>query len=288
MRTATFLIISLLTAAALAGCSGDSDDSDDVGATPSPTATGSGPSPSPTNDTAEPNELPELDLEVTDEGGNVSTSTVVGGSLTFDASGSTDPDGEITDLAIIVQDANQTRHANLLRDGQQTTATFSFDRPGVVQVTLNALDDSGGSVSLRSEVYINHPQTTESFTFSMAAPPTFSPDSCSGPSGEGVVDAYMWKAQDFDVLAGAKWVEVTLVVDHELDAGDASFAVCDPDGNAISDVGEAGETLITSPDANFTASLNYFVSVASGAPQSKAHAVLTVHYDPLPDAPAEE
>jgi len=283
MRSLTILALALVSATALAGCSGDDDGGDGPTTTTSPAATTTSPGPTTTTPPA-PNDPPVLAIKVTDEGGNVTKTTLVDGSLTFDASASADPDGQITDLAIIVADANQTRSAQLLRNGQFTPATFLFDRAGVVQITLNALDDRGASASLQDQAYINEVQVLDGRQLTAAAPPTYDPTSCAGPTGNGVIDPTMWINPSIDVKAGATYIEVTIeaLIEGADQDGDATLAICDPDGAAISAAGAPGEIVMTDADVEFTASLQYYVSAAALTPRTTLSGQAVVHYDPLP------
>src|SRR5688572_29100225 len=87
---------------------------------------------------AAPNVPPTLVLKITNPDGEETPVTLVDGNLTFDATGSTDSDGSVAGIAVTVTDSNVTRTATLYDAAKKqfTTATFMFDRPGPVNVTV--------------------------------------------------------------------------------------------------------------------------------------------------------
>lgn len=293
MRLHSLLALLMITFA-FAGCFGGDDDEDEhcepghvdehcPAGTETTTAAGTG-TASPTT-SATPNEPPVAALDIQDANGTSTQVTLLGGSLTFDGSASEDPDGEITEMAVIVTDSNSTRSAQLVQNGQFVPATFTFDRPGVVVVVANVLDDRGDRHSITREAYVNHPQTLNSFKFN-GANPVLTADACGGDAGE-LVDTTYTKKYDFDVKAGATFVEASVAFSGDA-GGEGRFAVCDPDGNPLSGEGSGDETITTEPGTEFEASLNYGVWVVSDQPRTDAQPSVIVHYEPqdsvTPDA----
>lgn len=295
MRFLPILTALLLASFALAGCFGETDDEPDCEEHAHDSIEGDHahdecPEPSTsetnepgTNETTEPevnatpNEPPVMVLVTYDAGGaNVTNFVNVTDSMVFDAKLSLDPDGELVQAAVIVTDSNQTRFASLLEDGVFSTASFVMDRPGVVNVTLNGIDDRGATSALQTQVFVNHPQHPATFQFNGAT--ITGATACEGPTGDAIADAAAWKAMSFDVRAGATFIEAQ--VDAEGTGADLVWAICDPDGNAISAEFGAGEMGRTDPGVNFTASLDYYISVASHAPRTTAVPFVYVHYEP--------
>lgn len=285
------LVALLMISLAFAGCFGGGDEPEEHSCDdghmdedcPGNTTTTAPPGTNTTTTPPAPNMPPVAALDIFDAGGNATQVTLLGGSLTFDGSASEDPDGEVTEMAVILTDSNGTRSAQLIQNGQFTQATFTFDRPGVVSVIANVLDDRGDRASLTTEVYVNHPQSLGSFKFNGANPALHATD-CEGPAGD-IIDANYIKSFTFDVKAGATFVEAT--VEAGGDVGAARFAICDPDQVAISEEATAPESVTTNEGTEFTASLDYAVWVVSDAPQTDAKPTVIVHYEPVSAATPE-
>jgi hypothetical protein len=284
-----FLALALV-AVMLAGCFGDSGDTDEPGTTTTKTTTPGGgntttPGGNTTGGNVKPNLPPVLALRVLDDAGTPTTMTNVGGNLTFDATGSTDPDGSISDLAVIIYDGNRTRFGILVSAGQFSTSTFNFDRPGVVNVTVNAIDNRGGQASMQSNVYVNHPQSPPSFRLNAALEATADATACKSPTqGNDQVNPIEnvgWKSFDFSIAPGATYVVAKVV------AGEAEIAICSPKPNATALSNQADETgfVVTNADAVLTPANgtdSYFVSALSGAPAQDVAVQVVVHYEPRP------
>lgn len=291
MRARILLALLMVAGALFAGCS-DDDDGDDGDATTTPPRTDT---PNPSNMTTappRPNEKPVLALKVTADGNDTNVTTV-GGNVTFDGSASTDPDGRLTDLAVIVTDSNQTRFDQLLRNGQFQPVTFRFDRPGVVIVVLNGIDDRGGTATLVSKVFVNHPQALGSHQFNGGLAGGVDAG-CDGPvsgggAGSNPVDPTYYRQFTFDVRAGATFVEADVATENPADAAQGqvvSMVLCAPDGTPISDIGTSGTPIMSTAGTAFTESLDYYLAVLSRAPQTTAMPSVTVHYEPQAAAPA--
>ncbi len=257
----------------------DIEGHDDEGFDPLDECPNTAPSPTTTTPPT-PNELPVLVLTVTDDLGNATSVTILGGNLTFSAAGSSDPDGTLVGAAIVVQDSNQTRAAPLFANGKFVPVTFGFDRPGVVNVTVNLIDDRAGFTVNQTQVFVNHPQAPDSFGMKLIGPPVASADDCAGPAGNDILDSNYYKEFSFDVAAGATYVEATVA------AGSASIAICGPDRVAMSAAGSG--TVVSSNNGTLApapgAETPYFVAALSGAPNQSVAVTILVHYEPRPAA----
>lgn len=311
MRVA-FLAASLILVAALAGCAGKDKDTDfhvtcadgtelhsedfsnvttnaDLlkkcpGATVTRTTTTSTPSA--------PNVLPVPALEVSDNG-TVTRVTLIGGNLTFDASNSTDADGNITGVAVSVTDSNQTRTASLYDPvkKQFKTATFKFDRPGAVTVTLAVVDDRAGFATNVSKVYVNEQiaKGGASITLPEAAlAEEGSPlhDVCLGASASPlgtsgpVVDSQYFARESIPLQANATFIEV---VSEE----DVVMTICNPEGTPVSDELVEGTVVSNQPiPLPASGTDNYEVAFYATAPGATTAVTITVHYEPAAAQPA--
>lgn len=313
------LVAALVFVAALAGCSGKKGDAEDFlthtctdgkviseedyegvladNATDSDVinflktkckASGTG---TKTNSTSlAPNKLPILVLNVTDFAGNATKVTMLNGNLTFSAAGSSDPDGHVTAIAISVTDSNTTR-TKALYDGakkQFTPAMFSFDRPGIVNVTVAMVDDRAGFNNSVFQVYVNHPQVLVGGV--LAVPGHQAPagaHACQGASstplgGSGpIVHAQYYTEKSFTVVAGASFVEA------DPDAS-TRITICDPAGTAISPE-KSADPVQTNPDVVLTpppSTDNYYIGFYGTTANANVGALVVVHYEPREAAPA--
>jgi hypothetical protein len=305
MRSAVLVAILVTSAALLAGCSGKKEDDDHAftcpngttldlekfpdhhNATFNPVSHCPHASTSASNSTSlAPNQLPILKLKVTD-GKNETPVTMLNGNLTFDASGSSDPDGQVTGIAVTVQDSNTTRTAALFDPAKKTfkPATFKFDRPGVVNVTVAMVDDRAGFTVNQTHVYVNHLQMKEGAVIHLpsnggAAPAGMDP--CKGATGDAgsegaIVDANYFKSIDFDLFAGATRVDVTA------DAGEAAhLTICNPAKDTA--LGSGDGTATTDPGVALpppTGIASYSVGVYSNdEPEMSTAMTVLVHYEP--------
>lgn len=311
------LVAAIVLVAALAGCSGKSGDDEvhfqclnggpelhqedfpeipgnfteqqveDFLKAKCPKASGSG---SKTNTTsAAPNVLPVLKLNITDFGGNVTNVTLKNGNLTFDATGSFDPDGTLSAIAISVKDSNQTRTLPLYNAATKTftPATFKFDRPGPVNVSIAMVDDRAGFNTTLTKVYVNEVQLLNGGTKnvpSTGAPPTLN-DPCLGASGEldaqgPLVDNAYFQSVQFTVYPGASFVEA-------IPGEDSLVTICDPTGVAISDPAKSPDPVTSNaPLVAPTGTDSYKIGFYAGTAGATVTATVIVHYEPQAAAPA--
>ena len=243
-----------------------------------------------------PNVLPTLSLSVKDDGGNETLVTMLGGNLTFSAEGSTDSDGSITGIAVSVTDSNTTRTASLYDAAAKAfkPATFKFDRPGVVNVTIAMVDDRAGFSVNQSNVYVNHPQLVGTGVQITGPDPVIGGnDPCTGAEGDTqgivggtVVDSNYFKSVSFAIVGNATFVEATST------GGDLQMTICSPEGAPLSDEKVSG-TVTTLPGTALPpapGTTSYSVGVyASAPPQQSAEMMVVVHYEPqTAEAPAED
>lgn len=239
-----------------------------------------------------PNQPPVLVLTISDAGGNATNVTLLDGNLTFSAEGSSDPDGQIGGIAVTVQDSNTTR-TGVLYDAatrQFRSATFTFDRPGVVNVTVAMVDDRAGFTVNQTHVYVNELQQLRSETINI-------------PGGDQLVDggceaadldnAQYYKPIRFNLANGATMVEAVAAAtgtDTGTPAGElpgeASLVVCSPEHQALS---EPGNPTVATAEGVFAAPVsadNYYVGTTIEAPYPSVTVAVTVlvHYEPMPAA----
>lgn len=310
------LVATLVFVAALAGCSGKKGSDDDHLHYECPDGTeihgddyegvlenitvdflktkcpksGTGTGTKTNTTTLGPNKLPVLVLNITDDAGNVTNVTMLDGNLTFSAKGSHDPDGQVSAIAISVTDSNTTR-TKALYDGAKkvfTDATFKFDRPGVVNVTIAMVDDRAGFNNSAFPVFVNHLQLLPGGTIAVPAhqAPSQAADPCKGASGTlgnsgPLVDAQYFGTDSFQVHWGATFVEAT-------PDPNTRITICDPAGNAISPTKQTTR-IETNPDVVLTvpaATQSYQIGYYANTANTNSGATVIVHYEPRPAAAA--
>lgn len=250
-----------------------------------------------------PNVLPVLKLTVKDDGGNTTNVGVLNGNLTFSAEGSTDSDGKITGIAVSVTDSNTTRTASLYDATAKAfkPATFKFDRPGVVNVTVAMVDDRAGFTTNQTKVYVNHPQVKDGGQVQVPGGASLpgANHSCRGAAddipnvgvGPGVFDSQYFKVVSFTVFPGATKIAAVAT------ESDARLTICSPlvdgaGGEPLSP--EYAEAMVeTNPGVALPAppgTASYYVGVYAGgtAQGMSTEMTITVHYEPQTAAPAAE
>lgn len=238
-----------------------------------------------------PNVLPTLVLTTTDDGGNVTNVTMLDGNLTFSAEGSTDPDGSITGIAVSVTDSNTTRTATLYDSATKSfkSATFSFDRPGVVNVTVAMVDDRAGFTVNQSKVYVNHLQVGVSQNIALpgGSPAPGATDCFIGDSETGgpIIGAQFWKEISVTVADGATMIEAIAEESSETGVGTVAMTVCDPAANPMSEADNPTVTNVPGPFPAAPGTDNYFLGVTSSTePRVDFVPTILVHYEPNPVA----
>lgn len=312
MRSAVFVAILVSTSALLAGCSDKKDDHEDSYTCPNgtvldledfpehhnstfnplskcPKTSGSGTGSGSASQA--PNQLPVLKLNVTDMGGNVTNVTVLDGNLTFDATGSSDPDGQITGIAVSVTDSNTTRTASLFDAVTKTfkNATFNFDRPGIVNVTVAMVDDRAGFTVNQTKVYVNHPQVLPTQMIGLPGGGEFAV--CTG-SGEALLDEFYRKEFSFTVGAGATLATATATPASTL------ITICTPDADPLTNGCQCEMASPTAPGETTTniplvtpvgvGSYKVWATLPAGVPNVTVAMTVLVHYEPQAAAPAAE
>lgn len=296
MRAAAFLALALASMA-LAGCSSDEETDHPCGAghvdehCPSPSPTSSGTTPPPTT-SAPPNKPPVISLKVL-ANGTVGNVTTVGGSLTFDASGSSDADGEIVDAAITLIMANQTAGGvaprSLMSNGAFVPVTYTLGAAGPARVSVAVVDSEGDIVILDTFAYVNEVKDAGTFGFKAKAAEGSDPTKCKGtleqtvPAGQGTgpavaADEAYFHRYNFIVPAGASFIEA------KVQAGASLIAICSAEALALSPAGSTNVT--TSAGTEVAAGTDYYVAVFSNAnptPPATAQDVaiqVTIHFEP--------
>jgi hypothetical protein len=229
-----------------------------------------------------PNVLPTLVLKVSDDGGNATVVTLLDGNLTFDATGSSDPDGSIAGIAVTVTDSNQTRTASLYDAGKKQfkSATFMFDRPGPVNVTVAMVDDRAGFTVNQTHVYVNEILMPAGSTMHGAgadqAPIASECDSGLDP----LVSPNFYKEIPFNVVEGVTWIDATVTAD-------AVITICtprpDPDTAGTPVSPQAAGAVQSTPGAVLPKAVgtqNYYLGTYSQGPNSAVAGTITVHYEP--------
>lgn len=307
MRSVVPVAILVLSSLLLAGCSGgdgdkelryvcangteiNADDHPEANATkaedlakfcPKTSTTGS-----KSNTTSQaPNVPPVLVLNITDGGGNVTNVILLDGNLTFDATGSSDPDGSIAGIAVTITDSNTTKTATLYDAAKKEfkSATFTFDRPGPVNVTVAMVDERAGFTVNQTHVYVNQVVQATAATIQFPSPGAGF-DDCTGGQDQGPVNGDLYEAQfykknSFTVVPG-----VTKIV--AVDDADTVLTICGPDDLAKSEPGNPTETF---PDAELpppSGIAGYYVTSYANGPGESTAPVVTVHYEPQAAAAA--
>lgn len=238
-----------------------------------------------------PNVFPVAKLAVTDAGGNATAVSFLGINLTFDASGSSDSDGNITGAAVSVADANQTRTASLFDPVAKKfkSAVFAFDRPGPVNVTLAIVDDRAGFTTNTTVLYINEVVTKGSTPIQVPAAllagesPLHHP--CLGAGAElgnqgPIVHTQYFNMESIPLQPGATFVEV---VSEQA----VVMTICDPTGVAVSPELQADKVTSNKPlplPADGTE--NYHVAFYASEPGATTAVTMTIHYEPVAAATA--
>lgn len=266
------LAAALVVSFALAGCSGDTDS---ASTTSSTTTSG--------NTTTLPPNLPPVVVVKTLVAGAEGNVSLVGQNVTVDATGTTD-DGKLAVIAVAAEDANRTYAPQLLyvNDAFQT-ATFAFDLPGRVNITVAAVDDRNADTTVAVPLFVNEATTGANLVAMRLLVPTQAgePTACDGPTGQPAVDEGMSFVTTFRVAPGATFVTAAVAT------GEATIALCDPTGAPIS---AAGTSVTSTPGTVFAPPAGtdgYFVQVYSAAPNQDPGAVsvaIVVHYEPAPPA----
>lgn len=307
-----FLISAVILVAALAGCSSKKGDDDhlhymcpdgteihaedyegvmenitvDFLKTKCPKGTGSG-TGSATNTTSQaPNVLPNLVLTVTNFAAEETNITFVDGNLTFDATGSNDPDGQVSAIAISVKDSNRTQTKSLYDFATKTftPATFSFDRPGVVNVSVAMVDDRAGFASIATFAYVNQQSKLAADTLPVATTSQTTPVThpCKGAdqgAQSNIIDSVYFKLKGVSIVEGATFIEA-------IPGASNLVTICDPAGTAISPAKQSSATTSTVDLVVPPSTDQYGIGVYVTAPNTAINVNVVVHYEPRPAAEA--
>lgn len=298
------LSVALVGALILAGCSGGGSDSSTTSTTGEPCPTGPvvsgtdgittlpvtgqipdtcGPCKPVCSSTSSrpPNDPPVLVVTLS---ANV---TFLGGNITVDANGTTDPDDGLAQIAVGVTTANGTMDPQFLYfAGSFRTARFNLTHAGPGNVTVVAQDRRGDTTIQTLPLFVNSRQTVSNVGPMRLAVPSLaptdetSPTKCTGPTGQNAADGETSFAGTFHVAARATHVVATVT------GGSAMIALCSPEGVAIS--GAATDSVTSTKGTAFSAQAGtsaYYVQAYSTAPNQAAGAVtidVVVHYEPQP------
>lgn len=257
-----------------------------------PKGTGTGTGNGTGTNSAAPNKLPILKLNVTDFGGNATNVTLLDGNLTFSAAGSSDPDGAISAIAISVTDSNTTRTKSLYNAATKTftPATFSFDRAGPANVSVQMVDDRAGFNGSIFQVYVNQIQVLGKADL-QPQPATGAPlaHPCNGARQQfgdqgPIIDNTYFYPGPISTAAAPSFIEA-------IPNDRTAITICDPADNPISEVRVNKAITTNNMDgplplpASGTDNYSVGVYVTNGAP-ADASVTVIVHYEPRPAAPA--
>lgn len=251
---------------------------------PKGTGTGTG---STTNTTSQaPNVLPNLVLNVTNFEGTATNVTFVDGNLTFSAAGSNDPDGQISAIAISVKDSNRTQTKSLYDFATKTftPATFTFDRAGVVNVSVAMVDDRAGFASIATFAYVNEQTKLPADNLPVATTSTTTPVThpCKGADQgdqSNLIDSPYFKLKSVTIVEGATFIEA-------IPGASNLVTICDPTGTAISPAKQSSATTSTVDLVVPPSTDNYGIGVYVTAPNTAINVNVIVHYEPRPAAEA--
>lgn len=291
MRGLAFVALLLVGALVLSGCSSKDSDSTSSSTSGSPTGTktGTGTGVKTNTTTQAPNVPPVIKLSVSNTNNTATNVTLVGGSLVFSAAGSTDPDGDgLSAVAIVAQDANRTFPPGVLyAAGKFTPVTYTFDRAGVVNVTVSGIDVRGDLTTVKAQVYVNQVVTVKSNTLNVPAGVETSASDCKGPTGQAVADAFLYDFAPFTVQKGATFLEGDKTAES---AGEPRFAFCfkkaDGTASAVSADDTDGHAVSNVPLVAPTGLDTYGVGFVAEAPQTTGYVKVIIHYEPMPAAAA--
>jgi hypothetical protein len=290
MRGLTLAAVLLVGALTLSGCSSKSNTSSTTGTgTPNGGSTHTG---TVTNTTTLPPNIPPIVVvHVSNATGAPTNVTFVRGSLSFSAVGSSDPDGDgLSAIAIVAQDSNRTYPPGVLfAGGKFTSVTYTFDRPGIVNVTVSGIDVRGDLTTLRAQVYVDEKQHITSKSIKVPTGSTTNNASdCQGPAAKqglpsaAILDANVYDSEPIDLVKGAQLLTGHLV------SGTGHYAFCGPpaaDGspNPVSGDDSGGNLQSNKPLPPAKGTATYSVGFVSTDPQGSALVVdVIVHYEPTP------
>ena len=239
---------------------------------------------------------PTVVLKVTDATGNVTPVTLVGGSLFFDATGSADSDGTLSEVAIVAFDGNRSYSASLYSAGVFHVVNFTFDRAGPVNVTVSALDNRNAIGQMDTNVYVNKlmpvgPTSPPRLPYPPAVGPIPAADSCEPIDEEGLQDQQFVGSGTFDAD-----VNTTYVTAHKTSGVDLQMVLCTPNvpgpsapicplGDDNADVrSDPGTIFVTPPGAN-----KYILRLVAQQANPTGDlftADVIIHYEPDPMAAA--
>jgi len=293
MRGLAIVALLLVGALTLSGCSSKGDSSSSTSGSKSGTRNGTNGTHVQTNTTTlAPNVPPTIQLHVTNATGVVANYTFVKVSLTFSAEGSSDPDGDgLSAIAIVAQDSNKTYAPGVLFGGGRfSSVTYTFDRPGAVNVTVSGIDGRGDLTTITSKVYVDEkiPLTSQNIAVASVNDKPSAATDCEGPGSHnqvpevgGVLDAESFTSNPFNVVKGVQFIDATLT------SGGGAFAICFSDATAktvkaVSPEASSG-TVTTNVALKDPVGLDsYSVGFTTSTPNKGLTATVVVHYEPKP------